>query len=55
MCDSLREDDERYAKAKELMEQDGCKQQNDKLSQCLKEFKKDWRKCIVLNLDQEYN
>lgn len=43
MCDSIKENDLRYEKAKELMEKDGCKSFNDKLSACLKSCNKDWR------------
>ncbi|CAD8202424.1 unnamed protein product [Paramecium octaurelia] len=45
MCDAINEKDERYKYASELMDKDGCKQVNLELTQCLKQYKKDWRMC----------
>lgn len=45
MCDKLKETDEKYMNAKNLVEKDGCSEANIQLSKCLKIYSNDWRLC----------
>ena len=47
MCDAIREEDDNYQKSQELVKKDGCLHENNVLSDCLKIYDKDWRKCKV--------
>jgi hypothetical protein len=45
MCDKLKETDEKYTIAKQIIAKDGCVEANLQLTQCLKSFSNDWRMC----------
>jgi hypothetical protein len=45
MCDRIREDETRYEVAKRLVQEGGCQDVNEELTQCLTQNKHDWGKC----------
>jgi len=47
MCDRIKEDDERNVKIKTMLNDSGCSNANLDLDNCLKNSKRDWRKCQV--------
>ena len=48
MCDRIKEDDFRNTEVRSILSKSGCDQINDKLNQCLKLNKRDFRKCKVM-------
>ena len=45
MCDKLKEGDEKFTAARNVVQTTGCVDFHDALEVCLKENSKDWRKC----------
>ena len=45
MCDKVHEGDDKFQEVRNIVGKTGCLEVQDKLDECLRITKKDWRKC----------